>query len=255
MLDYLHSFQLSTLDWALVILGAVFVGMSKGGLPGTNGIPVWMYVKVFGAKESVGMLVSVLICADIYAVLIYRRHTDLKFVKGMLPFLIGGTLIGTLVFKLLPGAFYEHFIGVILLLLVFFHFWSKRVRPEQSEKQPGRRNRHLEPIVSVFSGLFSMLANAGSVLLVTYLIRLSLPRLVFLGTFATLILVSNVVCLPLHYLIGTVTLSDLPLSVGLGLLSIIGVIVARLLVSFIPPKPYEAFIWTVVVLAGVELLF
>ncbi len=129
MLDYLHGLQLSTLDWVLVILGAVFVGMSKGGLPGISGIAVWMYVKVFGAKESVGMLVSVLICADIYAVLIYRRHTDLRFVKRMLPFLIVGTLIGTLVFKLLPGALYEHFIGAILLLLVFFHFWSKRVAP------------------------------------------------------------------------------------------------------------------------------
>ena len=109
--------------------------------------------------------------------------------------------------------------------------------------------------MSVFSGLFSMLANAGSVLLVIYLIRLSLPRLVFLGTFAALILVSNVVCLPLHYLIGTVTLDDLPLSFGLGLLSIVGVVVARLLVSFIPQRIFEAFIWTVVVLAGLELLF
>ena len=141
-------------------------------------------MKVFGAKESVGMLVSVLICADLYAVLIYRRHTDLTFIKRMLPFLIGGTLIGTLVFKLLPGAFYQHVIGTILLLLVFFHFWSKRLQTDQSANQPAGRKRFSERGVGVVSGLFSMLANAGSVLLVIYLIRLSLPRLVFLGTFA-----------------------------------------------------------------------
>ncbi len=255
MLDYLYSFHLSPLDWALVVLGAVFVGMSKGGLPGISGLAVWMYVKVFGAKESVGMLVSVLICADIYAVVIYRRHTDRRFLRRMVPFLIVGTLIGTLVFTLLPGAFYQHFIGAILLLLVFFHFWTERSRPEQSDTQPELRNKHLERIVSVCSGLFSMLANAGSMLLVAYLIRLRLPKLVFLGTFAALILVSNVVCLPLHYLIGTMTLNDLPLSFGLGLLSIIGVVIARLLVSVMPQRIFEAFIWTVVVLAGVELLF
>ncbi len=91
--------------------------------------------------------------------------------------------------------------------------------------------------------------------MVTYLIRLDLPKLVFLGTFAALVLVSNAVCLPLHYLIGTMTLNDLPLSFGLGLLSLIGVVAARLLVAHIPPKIYGAFVWTVVALAGLELLF
>ncbi len=255
MLDYLHSFHLSPLDWTLVILGAVIVGMSKGGLPGISGIAVWLYVKVFGAKESVGMLVSVLICADLYAVLIYRRHIDLQLVKRMLPFLIGGTLLGTLVFNVLPGAIYQHVIGAILLLLVSFHLWSKRLRSEHSGRQPATRTTHVERIVGTCSGLFSMLANAGSALMVIYLIRLDLPKLVFLGTFAALILVSNAVCLPLHYLIGTMTLNDLPLSFGLGLLSFLGVVAARLLVPLIPPRVYEAFIWTVVALAGLELLF
>ncbi|REK09102.1 MAG: sulfite exporter TauE/SafE family protein [Planctomycetota bacterium] len=258
MLDYLHSFQLSTLDWVLVVLGALFVGMSKGGLPGISGLAVWMYVKVFGAKESVGMLVSVLICADLFGVVIYRRHADLAFVKRMLPFLISGTLVGTLVFVLLPGAFYQHFIGAILLLLVFFHFGTKRLHPEPPEPpdpQPAERSKLVERTVGVCSGSFSMLANAGSVLLVAYLIRLGLPKLVFLGTFASLILISNVVCLPLHWAIGSVTLNDLPLSFALGLLSLVGVVAARLLVAVIPQKLFEAFIWTVVVLAGLELLF
>ena len=258
MLDYLHSFEFSTLDWVLVVLGAVFVGMSKGGLPGISGLAVWMYVKVFGAKESVGMLVSVLICADLFGVVVYRRHIDLGFVKRMLPFLIAGTLIGTLVFVLLPGGFYQHFIGAVLLLLVFFHFWSKRAHPEppsQREESSERRSRNLERFAAVSSGSFSMLANAGSVLLVTYLIRLGLPKLAFLGTFAALILINNVVCLPLHYLIGSVTLNDLPLSFALGVLSLLGVVAARLLVSWIPQKLFEASIWTVVILAGLELLF
>ena len=51
------------------------------------------------------------------------------------------------------------------------------------------------------------------------------------------------------------TLNDLPLSFGLGLVSLIGLVAARLAVSIIPQKIYAAFIGTVVVLAGSELLF
>ena len=42
----LRNLDLSLASWALAIFGALLVGMSKGGLPGTSGVAVWMFVKV-----------------------------------------------------------------------------------------------------------------------------------------------------------------------------------------------------------------
>ena len=62
--------------------GALIMGMSKGGLPVLN-LTVAIYALVLedalgpvGVPLSVGLLLPVLISADVTATLVYRRHAD-----------------------------------------------------------------------------------------------------------------------------------------------------------------------------------
>lgn len=87
-----------------------------------------------------------------------------------------------------------------------------------------------------------------------YLIGKRLPKLNFLGTYVVLIMVSNLTSLPLHIAIHSVELTSLLYSFGLGLLTIVGVLLARWIVSLIPQKKYEYFILAIVALAGIELM-
>ena len=95
--------QLTINHWALLALGAVFTGLGKGGLPGAGNLTVAIFALVLedalgpgGVPLSVGILLPVLIAADIAAVLIYRRHAEWKFIARLLPFFLVGIGVGSL---------------------------------------------------------------------------------------------------------------------------------------------------------------
>jgi uncharacterized membrane protein YfcA len=247
------SFYDSPLELGLIILGAILIGFSKGGLPGTGVITVWIYATVFGGKQSVGILLPVLICADIYAVVTYRKYVNLKIVKSLVPALIVGALMGAVLFNWIPADQFKKVIGGLLMLMVVFHFV-----PNAGDKKQGDKTVADRPMIGWFasssSGLCSMLANAGSPIMAYYLMARSLPKLVFLGTYAWLIFISNMTSLPLHFVIQSVTLKTLPFSFILGSITFVGVWAARRIVDFIPQKQFEYFIWAVITLAGIELL-
>ena len=97
--------QLSVYHWVLLAIGSLIMGMSKGGLPGAGNLTVAIYALVLedalgpvGIPLSVGLLLPVLISADLTATLVYRKHTDWKFVVRLLPCFLIGTIVGWLVF-------------------------------------------------------------------------------------------------------------------------------------------------------------
>ena len=61
--------------WLLVLacLGAMCIGMSKAGLSGTSTLNVVLMAKIFGAKESVGVILPMLIAADYMGYFINRK--------------------------------------------------------------------------------------------------------------------------------------------------------------------------------------
>ncbi|GIP62377.1 hypothetical protein J32TS6_09320 [Virgibacillus pantothenticus] len=62
-------FDLTTIDWLIVILCALFIGFSKSGLPNLVILVVTLIMFVFPAKESIGVLLPMLLIGDLFAVL------------------------------------------------------------------------------------------------------------------------------------------------------------------------------------------
>ncbi|MBT7537236.1 MAG: hypothetical protein HN610_16870, partial [Verrucomicrobia bacterium] len=52
-------------QWALASLGAFSLGFSKTGFPGLALVNVLVMAELFGAKESVGLILPLLIVCDI----------------------------------------------------------------------------------------------------------------------------------------------------------------------------------------------
>ena len=101
---------LTLTHWFLLALGSLIMGMSKGGLPGAGNLTVAIYALVLedalgpvGVPLSVGLLLPVLISADLTATLVYRKHTDWKFIIRLLPCFIIGTILGWWVFDYFQG--------------------------------------------------------------------------------------------------------------------------------------------------------
>ena len=96
--------------WTLLGLGALIMGMSKGGIPGAGNLTVAIFALVLedalgpvGVPLSVGLLLPVLISADVAATGVYRRHADWKYIIRLLPCFLDGTILGWMVFDYFQG--------------------------------------------------------------------------------------------------------------------------------------------------------
>ena len=96
--------ELTWVHWALGALGAIFVGLGKGGLPGMGNITVALYLLILpDPKLSVGVLLPILSAADIVAVRIYRRHASWEHLKKLFPWAFVGLAFGYLSFRSFMG--------------------------------------------------------------------------------------------------------------------------------------------------------
>src|SRR5690625_2116111 len=90
-------FDLSIIQWIIVVICAVFIGFSKSGLPNSGILVVTILMFIFSAKESVGILLPMLIVGDIYAVIFYRRSVIWKYLISLMPWVLLGTILGFIV--------------------------------------------------------------------------------------------------------------------------------------------------------------
>ena len=78
------------LQWILLVLCGVFVGMSKVGVPGVSMIVVPILAIIFGGKASTGILLPMLMMADLFGVGYYHRHAEWKYLWKLLPWAFVG---------------------------------------------------------------------------------------------------------------------------------------------------------------------
>ena len=161
--------ELTVTHWMLLAFGSLIMGMSKGGLPGAGNLTVAIFALVLedalgpvGVPLSVGLLLPVLISADVTATLVYRRHADWKFIIRLLPFFLIGTVLGWWVFDFFQAGedrvrLLKYVVGGILLGMTALHFLVKAAKKRKkisadqgSESQPPHRG---SIALGVFFGL------------------------------------------------------------------------------------------------------
>jgi uncharacterized protein len=61
-------------EWLLAVAAAIGVGLSKGGLAGVGLFHVVVFAFLFGARESTGVVLPLLLAADVCAVTAFQQH-------------------------------------------------------------------------------------------------------------------------------------------------------------------------------------
>ena len=93
-IEILQSYHLTALQWIAICFAVFLLGLSKSGIKGIGIIIVIILAFVFGEKASTGILLPMLIAADIFAVVYYNRHTQWVYIKKLLPWMVVGVLVG-----------------------------------------------------------------------------------------------------------------------------------------------------------------
>ena len=262
--------SLTVAHWSLLAIGALIMGMSKGGLPGAGNLTVAIYALVLedalglaGVPLSVGLLLPVLISADVTATIVYRRHAEWKFIARLLPFFIIGILAGWKVFGFFQAndervSLLKVLIGIILLAMTVMHFtmkWRRKRKGDAEGEKSSRSSLALGAFLGLLGGVATMLANAAGPVAQLYLLAMGLPKYAFIGTSAWLFLIVNVSKVPFMIDLEIITLESMSVSWWMFISAVIGAAIAPLVVRRINQKLFEGLVWFFIVLAGLRMVF
>lgn len=244
-------------DWMIVILGAFLTGLGKGGIVGVGNVTVILFAMVFTAKASVGLLLPVLISADIVAIYVYRRHAEWKLLWKLLPWMFIGIIIGYFAFDRMTDLSVRRSIGGIVLFMTVIQIVrliaAKSKFGDFSERLP--HSLGFRSFLGLLGGFATMVANAAGPVSHLYFISVGLPKMAFIGTGAWCFFIVNVFKVPLQAHLGIINISSIQISLALAPFAMLGAWIAPKVVHLIPQKLFTFAVWFFIVLAGIKLTF
>lgn len=248
--------QLEPWQWAVAALGALLVGLGKAGLPGVGNFTVILFALAFDAKLSVGLLLPVLISADIVAVTLYRKHVSWKHLWRLMPWMVLGVMLGYAVFDRLESEDVETLIGATVLAMTglqIYRRWAARRRPEGVEDRLPD-SRWFSAGMGITGGFATMTANAAGPVGQLYLLSVGLPKLAFIGTGAWTFFMINLFKVPLQIDLGIINFESIRVSAALMPVAIGGALVAPRVVKWISEEWFARLIWAFILVAAVKML-
>lgn len=256
-MEWLADMEWSWEIWWWASLGALMIGLGKGGLSGFGNLTVMIYAQVFPAKESVGILLPVLIAGDLVAVAVYRRHTRWEYLIRLFPWLAAGMLTGYFSLGWLDNAMMKPLIGWIVLIMAGLHFlriWaaSRAANGDRLERMP--HHWIFRCATGMAGGFATTVANAAGPVAALYFLAVGLPKMEFIGTGAWAFCILNWIKVPLFISQDLITFKSMAMSLTLMPWSALGAALAPLVVKRINQRLFEALIWVFVIAGGIKLL-
>lgn len=244
--------DLSVLSWALLALAAVIVGVSKTALPGASTLAVAIFAAVLPARTSTATLLVLLIVGDALALLLYRRHADWRALARLAPAVVCGIVVGAIFLALADDAGVRRTIGVILLVLVGLTLWLRR---RTAASPPlGRGGRAAVVGYGSLAGFTTMVANAGGPVMSMYFLAMRFEVKAFLGTAAWFFAIVNLVKLPFAIGLGLLTVPGLLVDLVLVPAVLVGALLGRLLADRIAQATFDRLVFVLTIAAAVYLL-
>ena len=105
-------------QWVLLIAGAFCVGLAKTGVAGLSILFVALLANAMPARQATGVILPMLILGDVFAVLLYRRHTEWRHLWKLFPWTGAGVVVGWLALGRINDSQTARLLGGILLFLL-----------------------------------------------------------------------------------------------------------------------------------------
>ena len=243
--------ELSWLAWALLGLAAIVVGLSKTAVPGAGTVAVAIFAAVLPAKQSTGTILLLLIVADLFAVLTYRKHTNWKALLGLAPAVIAGILLGVVFLFFADDVWVKKTIGVILLAVIAITLLRRRMGAQVSDDGP---HRVAAATYGTIGGFTTMVANAAGPVMSMYFLAARFPVKEFLGTAAWFFAIVNISKVPFSIGLGLITVPGLLIDLVLVPLVVAGALFGRWLAGRLNQTVFERLVITFTVIGALYLL-
>lgn len=238
------------LFYAVSIPAVILLGVSKSGFgAGFGSLAVPLMALAVTVPQAAAILMPVLFVLDCMGIAVYRRDFDGRLLKFLLPFGLLGTVVGTLLFRLLDAKLVAGIVGIFTLV-----FLAQRVLfPPRSDSAPPPK--WLGALLTTTSGFTSFVSHTGGPPLTAYVLPLRLPPVVFTGTMAVFFFFINMAKWVPYGWLGLLDLRNMATSLALLPFAPVGVFIGVKVARRIPPVLFYRFITLGMLLTGLKLVW
>lgn len=249
--ETLNAFDLTLYEWGALFLAMVVLGMGKAGIKGFSVIIVITLALIFGDKSSTGVLIPMLVFADILAVTYYKKHVKWKYVFKLLPWMLIGVLVGVYVGNDISELVFKRYMAIIIVVtvLIMLIFEKRKIKTVPT-------NRVFSSSMGFLAGFTTMIGNLAGPIANIYFLAIRFPKNEFIGTGAWLFFIVNVFKVPFHFFVWkTANIETLVLNSVLLPAIVIGFGIGVVLVKKISNTNYRKFVLAVTAIGGIIMLF
>jgi len=239
------------LQWILLAVCAMFIGMSKVGVPGISMVVVPTLAFIFGGKPSTGILLPMLMLADLFGVGYYHRHAEWKYLRKLFPFAFTGIGVALWVGEVVNDNWFKDIIAAMVFICIALMLWKDRKKGPQFFPD----SLWFAVSMGILGGFATMIGNVAGPIFAIYLLAMRLPKNSFIGTGAWFFMIINISKFPLHILIWkTINWNTLALDIVLLPAIALGAFLGICGVKKIPERLYRAAVIVVTALSAFLLL-
>lgn len=235
----------------LFLIVALVLGMAKAGLSGLGLAIIPVMALIFGAKESTGVILPMLITADIMAVIYYRRNAVWKHIFRILPWVAVGIITALIIGNIISNnQFRLVMISIVWIMLILMIV--NDLRKKNETKIP--ENHFFSSFIGISGGFSTMIGNSAGPVFTLYFLAMRLPKKEFIGTSAWLYLIMNTGKLPLQALVWkNITLNSLLLDLISVPVIAAGMFLGIHIVKLLPENFYRYFVIITTLVSSVLL--
>lgn len=245
------SYSLSLSDLVALVAVAILIGMAKTGVSGAGMIAVPIMAIAFGGKASTGILLTILIFADLFAVWHYHRHANWSHLKRLLPFALVGVVIGTVIGGEIDEATFRLTMAVIIFISLGIMLWQERnPNPKIST------SFWFIASIGILGGITTMVGNLAGPVMALYLLAMRFPKQQFIGTAAWFFLLINLLKIPFHvFAWQTISVDSTVLTASLIPAIAVGAYLGIWITNKINESAYRWLVILTTALAAVAMIF
>ncbi|MDM0115732.1 sulfite exporter TauE/SafE family protein [Variovorax sp. J22R133] len=236
--------------YAAAVPAVLLLGISKSGFgAGFGSLAVPMMALAVTVPEAAAILMPVLLLMDLLGIAAFRRDFDRQLLMFLIPCGLVGTVIGTVLFRVLSPHAVAGIVGVFTLL-----FLAQRVAfPPRRDSAPP--SRVTGGVLTVISGFTSFIAHAGGPPVNAYVIPLRLTPVVFTATMAYFFFIVNLSKWVPYAWLGLLDWRNLATSLVLLPLAPIGVWIGVRIARRISAVWFYRLLYVGMLLTGLKLVW
>jgi uncharacterized protein len=235
----------------MVAFVCLLIGVAKGGLGGLIGtLATPLMALVLPSKQAVGLVLPMLIFADIFAVITYWKRWNTRLVFLLLPGGVAGVTIGTYFIKNASTESWRNVLAAIVFIFTLYKILEKYIMRWLTYS--GKDWHGL--LAGIVAGFSSTLANAGGPPIAIYLLLQKLPPIEFNASSVLFFAILNWIKVPYYAYARLYNFHELVNILWLMPIIPLGVFFGRWLTDKINHIWFERLIIILLLVSGLSLL-